>query len=452
MYSRKVIGIFVLIFIFGLAASNVSAVSTPPGSFSDIVNKRTKAIVNISTIQVIKQKIQSPFPFLPGAPEDGNQEREFNRESLGTGFIVDSSGYILTNNHVVENASDITVTLWDESEYKAKVTGRDPKTDVALIKIEANVSLQSMPLGDSDKLDIGDWVIAIGNPYGLGHTVTAGIVSAKSRFIGASLYDDFIQTDAAINPGNSGGPLLNTKGEVIGINSAIIPMAQGIGFAIPINIAKGIMNDLKTKGYVERGWFGITVQKVTPELAETLKLPTRQGALVTNVTKDSPADKAKIKRKDLIVEFAGEKVTDRSLPRLVASVKTGSVVDVKVIRDGKPFNLKVTISKLDDNTSSPEILIAGKLGIKTKTINPEIAHQLGIMDGGGVIITDINQKGSASKEDIQIKDIIVEANGRRINSTEELAVVIKNLKPGEKIPVLLKRGNSYFYGSLRIKN
>ncbi len=453
MYSKKIINIIIVTFIVGLMSSNVSAASTPPGSFSDIVNKRTKAIVNISTVQVVKQKIQSPSPFLPGTPDDDNQEKEFNRESLGTGFILDSSGYILTNNHVIENASDITVTLWDESEYKAKIKGRDSKTDIALLKIDANASLPAVPLGDSDKLEIGDWVIAIGNPYGLGHTVTAGIVSAKSRFIGASLYDDFIQTDAAINPGNSGGPLLNAKGEVVGINSAIIPMAQGIGFAIPINIAKGIMDDLKTKGYVERGWFGITVQKVTPELAETLKLPTRQGALVTNVTKDSPADKANIKRKDLIVEFAGEKVNERSLPRLVASVKIGSVVVVKVIRDGKPVNLKATISKLNDNdvVSSPEIFIADMLGIKTKTINPEIANQFGIMDGGGVIITGINPKGPASKEDIQVKDIIIEANGRRINSTDELVLVVKNLKNGEKFPVLLKRGGSYFYSSLRIK-
>lgn len=452
MHAKKTICIGILTFILGLSASYAFAAAVPPASFSEIINKRTKAIVNISTVQVVKQKVTSPLPFLPGVPDDGAQEREFNRQSLGSGFIVDSSGYILTNNHVVENASDITVTLWDESEYKAKVQGRDPKTDVALIKIEADAPLQAVQLGDSDKLEIGDWVIAVGNPYGLGHTVTAGIVSAKSRFIGSSLYDDFIQTDAAINPGNSGGPLLNAKGEVVGINSAIIPMAQGIGFAIPINIAKEIMNSLKIKGYVERGWFGITVQKVTHELAETLKLLTRQGALVTNVVKDSPADRAKIKRKDLIVEFAGEKVNDRSLPRLVASIKIGSVVDVKVIRDGRPLTLKVTISRLDDNTGSPEVLIAGRLGIRTKTISPEIAHQFGIMDGGGVIITDINPKGPASKEDIQTKDIIIEMNGRRINSTDELAAVVKNLKSGEKIPVLLKRGSGYFYGGLKVEN
>jgi serine protease Do len=362
---------------------------------------------------------------------------------------VDGDGYIITNNHVVENADDITVTLWDESEYKAKVKGRDPKTDIALIKVDVDKPIPAVTLGDSDKLNVGDWVIAMGNPYGLGHTVTAGIVSAKSRFIGSGPYDDFIQTDAAVNPGNSGGPLFNIKGEVVGINTAIIPMAQGIGFAIPVNLAKEIMHSLKTKEHVERGWLGVTVQKITPELAESLKLTSKQGALVTDVLKNSPADKAKIKRKDVIVEFAGEKVSEYSLPRLVAAMPSGKQAVIKVIRDGKPLELTVTISKQEE--SMPEALIAEKLGLKTKTVNPEIASQFGIMDGGGVMVTEVTQKGIKTSEDIQVRDIIIEANGSRINSTEEFAIIIRNIKSGERLLMLLKRGNSYLYRSIRVR-
>ena len=441
--------------IFGYFTSIPASAALVPDSFSGIVNESTKSVVNISTTQVIKQKAPKFFPFFPDfpfsqdSPDFEGREREFRRQSLGSGFIVDSDGYIITNNHVVENADDITVTLWDESEYKAKVKGRDPKTDIALIKVDADKPLPAVALGDSNKLNVGDWVIAMGNPYGLGHTVTAGIVSAKSRFIGSGPYDDFIQTDAAINPGNSGGPLFNIKGEVVGINTAIIPMAQGIGFAIPVNLAKEIIRSLKTKGYVERGWLGVTVQKITPELAESLKLTSKQGALVTDVLKNSPADKAKIKRKDVIVEFAGEKVSEYSLPRLVAAMPSGKHAVIKVIRDGKPVELTVTISRQEEGM--PEALIAEKLGLKTKTINPEIASQFGIMDGGGALITEVTQKGTKTGEDVQVRDIIIEANGSRINSTEEFAIIIKDMKSGERLLTLLKRGNSYLYRSIRVR-
>lgn len=435
--------------IYFLVVSSLSA-SSFPTSFADIVKERSKNVVNISTTQVIKQRVPNFLPFSPDFPFQGLEggERELRRQSLGSGFIVDSNGYILTNNHVIENAEDITVTLWDESEYKAKVKGRDPKTDIALIKVEADKPLPSVTFGDSDVLSVGDWVIAVGNPYGLGNTVTAGIVSAKSRFIGSGPYDDFIQTDTAINPGNSGGPLFNIKGEVIGINSAIIPMAQGIGFAIPVNLAKEVMQSLKDKGYVERGWLGVTIQKITPELAESLKLPGRQGALITDVIKDSPADKAKIKRRDVIMEFAGDKVSEHSLPRLVASMPIGKEVSVKVIRDGKVVDLAVVISRHDEGT--PEILIAEKLGIKTKTLNPEIAPQFGIMDGGGILVTEVVQRGAVGSEDLQVKDIIVEANEIRVNSTEELAMSLRGIKPDERLLLLVKRGNSYIYRSLRL--
>lgn len=437
--------------IYFLIVSSLSA-SSFPTSFADIVKERARSVVNISTTQVIRQKSPNFFQFFPDFPFPGLEggEREFKRQSLGSGFIVDSSGYILTNNHVVENAEDITVTLWDESEYKAKIKGRDPKTDIALIKVEVDKPLPAVILGDSDKLSVGDWVIAVGNPYGLGNTVTAGIVSAKSRFIGSGPYDDFIQTDAAINPGNSGGPLFNINGEVVGISSAIIPMAQGIGFAIPVNLAKEVMQALKTKGHVERGWLGVTIQKITHEIAESLKLPDRQGALVTDVVRDSPADKAKIKRRDVIMEFAGEKVSDHSLPRLVASMPIGKEVAVKVLRDGKLIALTVVINKHIEGT--PETLIAAKLGLGTKTLNPEMAPQFGIMDGGGVLVTEVIQRGAAGSEDLLVKDIIVEANEGRVNSTEELAISIRGVKPGERLLLLVKRGNNYIYRSLRLSD
>ncbi|TAL27451.1 MAG: Do family serine endopeptidase [Nitrospirae bacterium] len=447
MFKPRLLILTAAIFLFSVSSLYASSF---PTSFADIVKERAGSVVNISTTQVIRQKAPNFFQFFPDFPFQGFEggEREFKRQSLGSGFIVDGSGYILTNNHVVENAEDITVTLWDESEYKAKIKGRDPKTDIALIKIEADKPLPAITLGDSDKLSVGDWVIAVGNPYGLGNTVTAGIVSAKSRFIGSGPYDDFIQTDAAINPGNSGGPLFNINGEVIGISSAIIPMAQGIGFAIPVNLAKEVMQALKTKGHVERGWLGVTIQKITPEIAESLKLPDRHGALVTDVVKDSPADKAKIKRRDVIIEFAGEKVSEHSLPRLVASLPIGKEVAVKVIRDGKIIALAAVISKLDEG--SPETLIAEKLGFKTKTLNPEIAPQFGIMDGGGILVTEVIQRGAAGSEDMQVKDIIVEANEGRVNSTEELALIIRGIKPAERLLLLVKRGNSYIYRSLRL--
>ncbi|OGQ40353.1 MAG: hypothetical protein A3A85_01165, partial [Deltaproteobacteria bacterium RIFCSPLOWO2_01_FULL_42_9] len=318
-----------------------------PNSFVKLAKDLNPVVVNISTTQVIKQKPMVPFPEFRSPFEDffGDEfkffgespEREFKRQSLGSGFIINKEGYILTNNHVVENAEEIIVTLSDkkEKEYKAKVIGKDARLDVALIKVDANGDLPVANLGDSDKLEIGEWVMAIGNPFGLSHTVTAGIVSAKGRVIGAGPYDNFIQTDAAINPGNSGGPLFNLKGEVIGINTAIIAGGQGVGFATPINMAKDILLQLKEKGKVTRGWIGVSIQEVTPDLAQSFGLKDKQGALVSSVNKDEPADKGGIKAGDIIVEFDGKAITEVSdLPRTVATTAPGKTVKVKIIRDG----------------------------------------------------------------------------------------------------------------------
>ena len=289
-------------------------------SFSQLVNHVKPTIVNISTTTVVtgpdmQDRFMGPVnPFKDFFGEDffdkffGNSpRRERKQKSLGSGFVIDREGYILTNNHVVEKASSIKVKLSDEKEYDAKIIGRDPKTDIALIKIDINHELPSATFGDSDKLEVGDWVVAIGNPFGLEHTVTAGIVSAKGRVIGAGPYDDFIQTDASINPGNSGGPLLNLKGEVIGINTAIASNGQGIGFAIPINVVQGLLPQLKSKGKIARGWLGVVIQKITPEIAKSFKLKEAEGALVSDVAEDGPAEKAGIKRGDVIISYDGKK-------------------------------------------------------------------------------------------------------------------------------------------------
>ena len=278
-----------------------------------------------------------------------NPQREFRRRSLGSGFIINREGYIVTNNHVVENASDIKVSLSDKEEHDAKVIGRDPKTDVALIKIEAKKDLPAVALGDSSKLRVGEWVIAIGNPFGLGHTVTTGIVSAKGRIIGAGPYDDFIQTDASINPGNSGGPLFNMNGEVVGINTAIIASGQGIGFATPINVAKDLLVQLREKGRVVRGWLGVQVQRVTPELAKSFGLDRERGALVADVMADTPAAKAGIERGDIIVEFNGRKIEEMNdLPRVVAATPPDADVPMKLLRKGQEKVVQVKVAELKE--------------------------------------------------------------------------------------------------------
>ncbi|GBE36427.1 putative periplasmic serine endoprotease DegP-like precursor [bacterium BMS3Bbin07] len=432
---------------------SLTSASSVPETFSGIVKLRAKSVVNISTTQIIKEKTK-PFPFLPGTPYR-DEEKKLRRQSLGSGFIIDEEGYILTNSHVIDKAEDIRVRLWDETEYKATVVGRDQKTDIALIKVEADRPLPVAPLGDSDALEVGDWIIAIGNPFGLGHTVTAGIVSAKGRVLGSGPYDDFIQTDAAINPGNSGGPLFNLNAEVVGISSAIFSTSGGnigIGFAIPINLAKDILFSLKEKGFVERGWLGVTVQKVTPEIAESFGLRDRHGALVTDVTKDSPADRAGIQRGDIIVGYNGKKIEDmHELPRLVASTPVGASVNLKIFREGKELELNVIIEKLGKGIETPELVIEKILGLRTKTMHPAIAEQLGIRDGGAVLILGVIDNSPAERQNIQKGDVILEVNRKRVTSTEEMASVIKELDKGDTVLLLMKRNRGYVYVSIRLE-
>ncbi len=442
--------IFCLLFINDINTQLLAA--QVPESFSSIVKLRAKSVVNISTTTIVKEKAQA-FPFFPGLPFD--DERIHKRRSLGSGFIIDKEGYILTNYHVIDKAQDIRVRLWDESEYKAEVIGKDQKTDIALIKINTDKTLPVAPLGDSDLLEVGDWVVAIGNPFGLGHTVTAGIVSAKGRILGAGPYDDFIQTDAAINPGNSGGPLFNLNAEVVGINTAIFSTSGGnigIGFAIPINLAKDIIISLKEKGYVERGWLGVTVQKITPDIAKAFGLEEAGGALVADITKGSPAEKGGLKRGDVIIEYDGKKVKDMyELSRYVASTPIGATIPVKVYRDGKLIELKITIEKLSEQTYTPETFIEKVFGMRVKTLHPAIAEQYGIKDGGAIMVTGVDEMSPASRENIRKGDIILEVNRKRVSSVEEMATLLKDIRRGETVIMLLKRNSGYIFVSLKVE-
>jgi serine protease Do len=330
------------------------------GSFSQLAKMASPSVVNISAVRVSGKKDPLPFGDLFGEDNPLNEffkrffgdqmPREFKQSSLGSGFIIDTGGFILTNNHVVEKADEIQVTLSDGKRFEAKVVGRDPKTDIALILIKAGTPLTPLPLGDSDQTEVGEWVLAIGSPFGLGNTVTAGIVSAKYRKIGAGPYDNFIQTDASINPGNSGGPLLNSLGEVIGINTAIFSQSGGsigIGFAIPINMAKELLPQLK-KGEVVRGWLGVSIQGVTPDLADKLGLAEAKGALVSEVTEGGPADKAGIVQGDVIISFGGKEIKKMAdLPYMVGATPVGQTVKVEIIRKGKNKVLKVKVGEME---------------------------------------------------------------------------------------------------------
>ena len=339
--------------------------SLRPGSFAELAKQADPAVVNISTTQVVKHpqmgpQFRSPFEdffgdeFFDKFFGDG-PKREFRSQSLGSGFVINKEGFIITNNHVIENAEEIIVKLSSGKEYEAEIIGTDSRTDLALIKIEADADLPIIPLADSDQILIGDWVVAIGNPFGLSHTVTAGIVSAKGRVIGMGPYDNFIQTDASINPGNSGGPLLNIKGEVVGINTAIIASGQGIGFAIPINMAKNIILQLKQKGKVTRGWLGVGIQEVTNELAQSFGLDEKKGALISSVREGDPASKYGIEVGDIIIEFDGKEIKEyKDLPRVVSNTVPGEKVSVKILRNGKEKTLKVVVGEMKEDALAKE--------------------------------------------------------------------------------------------------
>lgn len=410
--------------------------------FTKIAEEVSPAVVNVFTTQVVKTHPFFPFPrdffgddffkfFFGDVPP-----REFKRRSLGSGFIISKDGFIVTNNHVVEGATEVKVVLKDGTEYEAKIYGTDPKTDIALLKIDPKgKDLPVVRLGDSDKLKVGEWVLAIGNPFGLSYTVTAGIVSAKGRVIGEGPYDDFIQTDASINPGNSGGPLVNMDGEVVGINTAIIKNAQGIGFAIPINLAKHVIEQLKEHGRVIRGWLGVYIQDVRPSLAKAMKLPVNHGAIVTKVIHKSPAEKAGLKPGDVIIKYNGKEVKDsHQLSILVSSTKPGTKVTLTIIRNGREKELKVKIGELKEQGRHGGVVTGAleKFGLELSDVPPEVEKELGIK--GGAYVVSVRPASIAMEAGFRKGDVIVNINQHRIRSADDAVKLITEAKKGDYLP------------------
>jgi serine protease Do len=453
--ARWALGIAMLL---GAALSfpSSSAADAPPASFADIVKDVIPAVVNISTTQTIKR------PEMPGGRSGDPMEdfmrrffdqmpKSYKERSLGSGVIISPEGEILTNDHVVGTAEDVDVILDNQKHYKAKVIGRDKKTDIALIKITADHPLPAAKLAHGDGVRVGDWVIAIGNPFGLGETVTAGIVSAKGRAIGAGPYDDFIQTDASINPGNSGGPLLNVNGEVVGINSAIYSQSGGnigIGFAIPIEMAAHIADSLRTRGKVVRGWLGVAIQDVTPELSKAMGLKEASGALVADVLKDGPAEKAGIKRGDVIIAYQGKDIaSSRELPIRVADTPVGTQAELKVLRDGQEKTITAEIGELKDKeVAAQKAATAAPLGLHVDDITPQMAERLNLPSGTkGVVVTSIDPGSAAETAELRPGDVIREVNRKPVTSPSAFDKAVADRKAGKPLLLLVQRGDSTLF-------
>ncbi|GBD25669.1 Periplasmic serine endoprotease DegP [bacterium HR30] len=430
--------------------------------FAHLAEKLSPAVVNISTSSTAP--LEGPGQIFPGPFGRGPEEffepferffgrpRQYRQRSLGSGFIINHDGYILTNNHVVENADQITVRLENEQEHKARIIGRDPKTDIAVIKIDNVPNLAVVTMGDSDKLRVGEWVLAIGNPFGLDHTVTAGIVSAKGRYLGQGSYDQFIQTDAAINPGNSGGPLINTRGEVVGINTAIFTRGAGnigIGFAIPINLAKELLPELEAKGKVTRGWLGVLIQKVTPDIADSLGLAKPEGALVADVVDDSPAAEAGIKVGDIIVEFDGHTIKESNeLPLLVARTPVGKVVKVKLLRNNNPVTVEVKIGELKDEETStgPAGGREQELGITVQPLTPDVAESLGLSrDLKGMLVARVEPGSAAEEAGLRRGDVILEVNREPVKDLASYRKALKAAASKKTVLLLVRRGENTIF-------
>jgi serine protease Do len=425
-----------------------------PDSLADLAERLSPAVVNIQTERKAESGTSSPedlFEEFFGRRNPHEKRRRFRSESSGSGFAISEDGYIVTNNHVVENADKIIVAFEDGKELAAEVVGLDPKTDLALLKVEGDDKLPAAPLGNSDGVRVGDWVMAIGNPFGLDHSVTVGILSAKGRNINAGPYDDFLQTDASINPGNSGGPLIDMKGRVIGINTAINAAGQGIGFAIPINMAKELLPQLRVLGSVTRGWLGVQIQRVTPALAESFGLDAPRGALISQVFEDSPAEKAKLERGDVIVEFNGTKIENYDdLPRRVAATSPGTKAQIVVMRGGKRKKLTTVLEKMEQ--ASEVALTSHKRhstdwGFEARELTPNLAEQLDLPDNTrGVVIDDVEPDGPAGRAGLRRGDVILEANQQKLESIKDLEQAIEESE--DKAVLLIRRGDSTLYVAL----
>jgi len=422
-------------------------------AFVELVKKVTPSVVNISTIS--RRKIEQPFfPFSPFFDEffgDGTPRYRRDR-SLGSGFIINKSGYIVTNDHVVRDAESIQVKLSNENVYDGKIVGRDPKTDIAVIKINAREDLPVAVLADSDKLQVGQWAIAIGNPFGLDRTVTVGVVSATGRSnMGIEDYEDFIQTDASINPGNSGGPLLNVHGEVIGINTAIVAAGQGIGFAIPVNLAKQIVTQLISKGSVTRGWLGVSIQPVTEEIAREFGLKKVRGVLVADVMEGSPAARGGIKQGDIILDFAGTEIKDaQHLQRLVAGTAPGKTVQVTVFRGGREVKLSLTSASADSaaaRQARPQGEAPDIIGLAVTELPPDMLRR----GGSGVVVAQVEEGGIAAEAGIQRGDIIVSVNRKPVTNPAEYDRAMAEAERRGTAILLVRRGGASIYFSLRLR-
>ena len=463
--------IFLIFIIFSVSSAYAKSA---PDSFADLAEKLMPSVVNISTTQTVKTSTNPfPFKFPPGSPFgemfkdfENQQPTERKASSLGSGFIIKDDGTVITNNHVIANAEDILVRV-GEKEYKAKVIGADPYMDVAVLKMETKDKFKPVKFGDSDLARVGDWAVAIGNPFGLGGTVTAGIISARNRDINLTRYDDFIQTDASINQGNSGGPLFNLKGEVIGINTAIIAPGQsgsiGIGFAIPSNAASNVIDQLIEFGETKRGWLGVRIQEVTKEIAEVEKLNKPQGALVASVGENSPADKAGVKAGDIILEFDGKKIdTMRTLPKVVANTKVGKNVQLKIWRNKKSITKKLTLGRLESSEEfkekktkiikkKEEIIESLKISVRDIN-NQDISSRNLDKKTTGVVITNI-EKNSQLINLLEVNDIILEVQKTSIKKTSDLKNIVDGIfKKGEKTLLLtvINKNNRRRYLGVKI--
>jgi serine protease Do len=443
---------FFLVIIFSFSSIQAKAV---PDSFADLAEKLMPSVVNISTTQTVKTTQNAfPFQFPPGSPfgemfKDFERPTERKASSLGSGFIIKENGIVITNNHVIANAEDILVRV-GEKEFKAEVVGADPYMDIAVLKMDTKDKFTTVKFGDSDNARVGDWAVAIGNPFGLGGTVTAGIISARNRDINLTRYDDFIQTDASINQGNSGGPLFNLKGEVIGINTAIIAPGQsgsiGIGFAIPANAASNVIDQLIEFGETKRGWLGVRIQEVTKEIAEVEKLKKPAGALVASVGQNSPADKAGIKAGDIILEFDGKKIdTMRTLPKVVANTKVGKSVELKIWRNKKSVNKKLVLGRLESSeefkekktqtvTKENEIETL-KITVRQITDEDINSRNLDKKTTGVVIVNIANQSPLSNL--LRVNDIIIEVQKTQVKNYSDLNRIVEAIfKKGEKTLLL----------------
>lgn len=432
--------------------SLTSAFASGPDSFSGIYKETKDAVVNISTTKVVKRNYHQNLPedFMkkffgdnfPGFQNPNGQQREYKTSSLGSGFIIDDKGLIITNNHVIEDAEEIIVKLNDEHEFTATVKGRDPLTDLALIEIDPKgVELKTLPLGDSEKTEIGDWVVAIGNPLGLEWTITAGIISARGRQLGSGPYDNFIQTDASINPGNSGGPLINMDGEVVAINTAIIPSGQGLGFAIPVNMLKELLPKLMT-GSVKRGWLGVMVQPIDEKLAKGFGLKDAKGALIADVTKGDPAEQGGVKAGDVVIKINGKEIEDsKELVNMIGRMSPGETVRLTVMRGKKEKELRVVLGERKDGVAKAEPTVNSPVIVENMTT--EELGKLGIT--GGVKVTGVEQTSNAQQAGLRAGMVVVAVNHEQVNSASEFLEKYGAVKSGDVIVLqVYSRGKTNF--------